>query len=47
MDFQAYGRNLVAVSDFKYLGRVMKALDDDCPAVVGNLRKERKRWARM
>ena len=47
MDFKTYRRPLVAVEKFKYPGRVLKASDDDWPAVVGNLRKERKRWARM
>ena len=45
--FQTYRRNLVAVSEFKCLGRVMTALDDDWMAVVGNVRKSRKRWAHM
>ena len=47
MDFQTYRRPLVAVEKFKYPGRVLKASDDDWPAVVGNLREARKRWARM
>ena len=37
----------MAVSEFNYLGRVLTASDDDWPAVVGNLRKARKRWAVM
>ena len=35
------------VSEFNYFGRVLEALDDNWPVVVRNLRKERKRWARM
>ena len=45
--FQAYERPLVVVADFKYLGRVMTALYDECALMVGDLRKARKRWARM
>ena len=37
----------MAVLDFKYLGRVITALDDNWLAVVGNLRKARKWWAHM
>ena len=47
VDFQAYGRPLVLVSYFKYLGRVLTAPDDNCPVVVGDLMKARKRWVRM
>ena len=47
VDFQAYGRPLVAVSDFKFLGRVLIDLDDNWSEVVENLRKSRKRFARM
>ena len=47
MSFQTYGRPLVAVAEFKYLGLIMIALDDNWLAVVGNLRKSRKRWAHM
>ena len=47
MSFQAYGRPLVDVLDFKYLGRVMTASDDNWPTLVGNLKKARKRWERM
>ena len=44
---QAYGRPLVTVTSFKYLGRVLAAADDDWPEVVGNLRKVRKSWSQM
>ena len=33
------------VTYFKYLGWVLRAVDDNWPAVVGNLRKARKSWA--
>ena len=45
--FQAYGRPLVAVSEFKYLGRVLTDSDDNWTTVVGNLRKAWKQWERM
>ena len=45
--FQAYGRPLVEVSEFKYLGRLLTYSDGYWPAVVGNMRKARKRWAQM
>ena len=47
VDFQVYGRLLVAVLEFKYLGRFLTASYDNMPVVVGNLRKARKRWYRM
>ena len=47
VDFQAYRRPLVEVSEFKYLGRVLTASDDNWPVVVGNLRKAQKQWAWM
>ena len=47
VEFQDYGRYLMTVSEFKYLGRVLKNSDNDSLAVVGNLRKTRKCWARM
>ena len=43
-DFQAYGEPLETVTLFKYLGQVMMAKKDDCPAVAGNLRKDWKSW---
>ena len=47
VSFQDYGRPLEVVSEFKYLGGVIIASDDDCPEVVGNLIKVWRRWARM
>ena len=35
------------VSYFKYLGRVISAADNECPAVVGNLEKSRAFWQRL
>ena len=45
--FKAYGEPIKNVSDFKYLGRVLTAVDNDCLAVVGNLGKARKSWGRL
>ena len=45
--FQDYIRPLESVMPFKYLGRIMMALDNDWPEVVGNLRNLRKIWAHM
>ena len=46
-DFQAYGEPLENVTAFGYLGRVTTLFDDDWPAVVGNLQKERKSWGEV
>ena len=43
--FRYYGRPLKMVTSFKYLGRVLMAADNNWPAVVVNLWKERKIWA--
>ena len=47
MTFHSYGRPLVVVENFKYLGRMLTDLDDDWPEGVDNLRKTLKWWARM
>ena len=36
-----------AVTEFKYLGRVLTNTDDDWPAVAGNIRKARASWGRL
>ena len=36
-----------AVTEFKYLGRVLTNTDDDWPAVAGNIRKARENWGRL
>ena len=36
-----------AVTDFRYLGRLLTATDDDWPAVAGNIRKARVSWGRL
>ena len=45
--FEAYGAPINSVSEFKYLGIILTATDDDWPAVVGNLRKARRSWRRL
>ena len=47
MAFEVYGQQIKSVSRFTYLGKVMTAVDDEWPAVVGNLAKARKSWGRM
>ena len=36
-----------AVLEFRYLGRLLTATDDDWPVVVGNIRKARVSWGRL
>ena len=43
--FQAYVRPLETVTSFKYLGRVLVALDDYWLTVVRNLRNSWKSWS--
>ena len=45
--FHAYGTKMRAVTDFKYLGRVLTNTDDDWPAVAGNIRKAQASWGRL
>ena len=47
MAFQASGRPLLVLLEFKYLGGFLTASDDSWPEFVGNLRKERNRWAHL
>ena len=44
---EAYEEPLEDVTKFKYLGRVMMVVDDDLPAVTGNLCRARKSWGRL
>ena len=39
--FHAYGKLMEAVSEFRYLGRLLMATDGDWTAVAGNIRKAR------
>ena len=45
--FEVYGDSIQNVSTFRYLGRVLTAVDDDWLAVVGNHGKARKIWGRL
>ena len=45
--FHAYGQPMEAVLEFRYLGRLLTATDDDCPAVAGNIKKARRIWGRL
>ena len=45
--FEAYGEPFENVTEFKYLGWVMTAGDDEWPAVVGKLQRERNSWGRL
>ena len=36
-----------AVTEFRYLGRLLMATDDDWPAVAGNIKKARRSWGRL
>ena len=40
-----YGKHLMTVLFFKYLGRVLSDSDDNWKLVVSNLRNNRKNWA--
>ena len=44
---QAYGCPLSMVSSFKFLVRILMVNDDNWAAVISNLRKLQKRWAKM
>ena len=45
--FRAYVIPLNTVTSFKYLGQVFIAPDENWLAVVGNLNRARKSWARL
>ena len=45
--FHAYGKQTKAVMEFRYLGRLLTATDDDWPAVAGNIQKVRVSWGRL
>ena len=45
--FHAYGKKMRAVTEFRYLGRILTNTDDNCPSVAGNLRKARVTWGRL
>ena len=45
--FREYSHPLTNVAAFKYLDRILSSVDCDWTEVVVNLRKARKKWARM
>ena len=45
--FHAYGQPMEAVSEFRYLGRILTAMDGDWPAVAGKIKKAQKNWGRL
>ena len=45
--FEAYGEPIHNVLEFRYLGMVLTAGDDEWLAVVGNLGKARNSWGRL
>ena len=45
--FRAYDRPLEAVSAFKYLGRLLTAIENYWLAVLSNLWKTRKSWSQL
>ena len=45
--FRAYGKPMEAVSEFRYLGRLLTATDNDWPAVAGNIQKSQVSWGRL
>ena len=45
--FKAYGEPMKAVSEFRYLGRILTATDDDWLDVAGNIKKARRIWGRL
>ena len=44
---KAYGTPLALVTSFNYLGRILTAADEKWSAVASNLRKARRKWARL
>ena len=40
--FSAYRQPIETVTEFRYLGRILTATDDDWPAVSGNIKKARR-----
>ena len=45
--FHAYGKKMRAVTEFRYLRRVMTNTDNYWPAVAENIRKARVTWGRL
>ena len=45
--FKAYGEPMEAVSEFRYLGRLLTETGDNWPAVDGNIKKAGRSWGRL
>ena len=45
--FHSNGQPMEAVLEFRYLGRLLTATDEDWPAVAGNIKKSRRSWGRL
>ena len=45
--FHAYGKQMRAVTEFRYLGRVLTAMYYDWPTVAGIIQKARASWGRL
>ena len=45
--FRAYGQPMEAVTEFRYLGQILTAMEDDWTAVAGNIEKARRSWGRL
>ena len=45
--FHAYGKPMESVSEFRYLGWMLTATDDEWPEVAGNIRKAGANWGRL
>ena len=45
--FHAYGEQMRAVTEVRYVRRVLTETDDDWPEVAGNIRKARASWGRL
>ena len=47
MAFNAYGKRMQSVKEFRYLGRIRTSTDDEWPAVARNLQRARVTWGRL
>ena len=47
MSFEVYGKQLMMVPSFEYLGIILTAGEKDFSAVAGNLGEARKSWGRL
>ena len=45
--FRAYGGPMEAVTEFRYLGRLLTDTDNNWPKVDGNIKKARRSWVRL